>query len=285
MKNIICKNGNGQKIEFNYDFSPFFLAGCEGIHEVQNSISLDEMTVLDGARVIGTKTPPRPIVITAQMETDYVKNRNLLYQVFGQGTKGTFTYIEDDSIKEIDYICESVSVEDSGVIRNIQISLICPDPFFGDNEETKVVMAGEVAAFEFPHEFTEEGEEFSYRIDRKRVKVYNESGMMDLGLTIHVEVGGNVKNLVFTHLESGEYIAINAEFEKGDFITIFSERGNKNVILKNGEVASVNLNYKLSESSDFFALQTGENTIQYDAEEGEDNMDVALSYETKYPGV
>ena len=46
--------------------------------------------------------------------------------------------MEDEETRVIDYKVEELEIGEKGVIRNITISLLCPDPFFRDLEDLSV---------------------------------------------------------------------------------------------------------------------------------------------------
>ena len=102
MKRIICENEDGVQVEFNYNFEPFFLVSVDGIYTVTNNVVTSENTMVDGSTYQGSTTQQREIVITAQMESDYRANRDLLYKCFKPKSTGIFKYMEDGETRGID---------------------------------------------------------------------------------------------------------------------------------------------------------------------------------------
>lgn len=289
MKRILCKNEDGVQIEFNYDFAPFFLVSLDGVYTVSNNVVTSENTMVDGSTYQGSTTKQRNIVITAQMETDYQTNRDLLYKCFKPKSTGIFTYMEDEETRVIDYKVEELEIGEKGVIRNITISLLCPDPFFRDLEDLSVSMASWTGLFEWPHAFIEEKEPFAERTAEKLKEIENDSAADNIGITVTLEAEGPVINPAVYHAESGEFIKVGTEktpfsINAGDVVIITTETNNKAVYLVRDGVKT-EINEKLDEDSEFIQLQHGINTIKYTADAGEDYLNVTISYRFRYLGV
>ena len=289
MKRIICRNEDGVQVEFNYNFEPFFLVSVDGIYTVSNNVVTSENTMVDGSTYQGSTTKQRNIVITAQMESDYQKNRDLLYKCFKPKSTGLFTYMENEEVRVIDYKVEDIDIDEKGIVRNFTISLLCPDPFFRDLEDLSVSMASWTGLFEWPHEFLEEKEPFAERTAEVLKEIENDSSADNIGITVTLEAEGPVINPAVYHAESGEFIKIGTEerpfsVNAGDVVIITTETNNKAVYLVRDGVKT-EVNEYLDEDSDFIQLQHGTNTIRYAADAGEDYMNVTISYRFRYLGV
>lgn len=289
MKRILCKNEDGVQVEFNYDFAPFFLVSLDGVYTVSNNVVTSENTMVDGSTYQGSTTKQRNIVITAQMETDYQTNRDLLYKCFKPKSTGIFTYMEDEETRVIDYKVEELEIGEKGVVRNITISLLCPDPFFRDLEDLSVSMASWTGLFEWPHAFVEEKEPFAERTAEKLKEIENDSAADNIGITVTLEAEGPVINPAVYHAESGEFVKVGTEktpfsINAGDVVMITTETNNKAVYLVRDGIKT-EINEKLDEDSEFLQLQHGINTIKYTADAGEDYLNVTISYRFRYLGV
>lgn len=289
MKRIICKNSDNVQIEFNYDFAPFFLLGIDGVYSISNKVVTSENTMMDGSTYQGSTTQERNIVITAQMETNYKENRELLYKCFKPKTTGTLTYIEDEDTRVIDYKVEDIDIAEKGTVRNIVISLLCPDPFFRELNDTEISMSSWSSLFEWEHEFLEEKEEFATREAEPLKEMENDSAADNIGITITIVADGPVSNPAIYHVESGDFIAVGTEYNPllmsaGETLVITTHTNNKAVyIIREG--AKQEINEYLNEESEFIQLQHGINTIKYEADTGEDYMNVTISYRFRYLGV
>ena len=289
-RKIICINEDGVEVEFSYDENaPFFLESVDGVMQVNNKVTTSENTTVDGSTYQGSTTKQRNILITAHISRRHVYYRNTLYKCFKPKSAGQLTYKEEDEVRLIDYVVESVDIDDSGVVRNATISLICPEPFFKDEEDTVVTMAGWQNLFQFPHEFLPEKEAFGERVAEIIKEIDNDSAAEHIGIEIIIEAMGAVTNPAIYHTEQQEYIKIGTDNNplsifRGEKIRITTGTNEKAVYLIQGSTET-EINEYLDEGSDFIQLVHGKNTFTYAAAEGRDYMNVSIIYRLRYLGV
>lgn len=289
MRKIICTNEDNVSLNFGDTFSPFLLLNCDGIYSVDNNVSTSANIMIDGSTYLGTVTRMRNIVLTLADKNNHMFNRNLLYQLFKPKSPGTFTYIEDGDVKAIDYYVESISIDSVKRVRTATISLLCPDPFFKDLEDIKVLMAGWENGFIFPHEFIASGEALGTRLTEKLKEIPNESAADNIGITAILTAEGNVTNPGIFHVETNSIIKVGTTLKplnliNGEKVIITTSTNNKNVYLEsNGETTVIN--EYLDETSDFFQLQHGKNSLRYSADVGEDYLSVEIRFRYRYLGV
>lgn len=290
MKRIICRNENDIEVEFNYnEDADFFLVSLEGVYSVSNNVVTSENTMTDGSTYQGSTTKQRNIVITAFIDGDYQKRRDLLYKCFKPKSTGSFTYIEGDEKRTIDYKVEEIDIAETGVIRNVVISLICPDPFFKDLNDIVVTMAGWKRSFTWPHEFAAAKEPFGERIAEIIKTVENDSAADNIGIEILMQASGAVTNPALYHVEQDEHIKVGTadhalQLAAGEAVKITTGTNNKNVyLISNGQETKIN--EYLDEDSEFIQLTSGSNTFKYDADAGINYLNVTISYRFRYLGV
>ena len=289
-RKIYCRNEDGVEVSFDYDDeSAFFLESIDGVMSVTNNVTTSENTTVDGSTYQGSVTKQRNIVLTAHISKNHVYYRNLLYKCFKPKSNGLLTYAEENERRIIDYIVESVEIDEKGVVRNAVISLICPDPFFKDEEDTIVTMAGWEARFEFPHEFKAEKEPFGERVAEITKEIENESAADNIGVEITIEAMGVVTNPAIFHTEQDIFIKIGTEnhplsIGRGEVIRITTGTNEKAVYLVQGD-RETEINEYLDEGSDFIQLVHGKNTFTYAADSGRDYMNVTITYRFRYLGV
>lgn len=291
MKRITCKNEDNIQIEFSYDEdADFFLEELDGAYSVLNNVATSANTMTDGSTYQGSTTKQRNIVITTSFDDDYQNRRDFLYRAFKPKSPGTFTYYENEEVRQIDYIVESINIDEKGAIRNAVISLICPDPFFKDIQESETSMAGWVPGFEFVHEFLDGGEEFGTRVAEKVKTIENNAAADHIGLTIEIEATGPVTNPAIHHQEEDIFIRVGTAgnpfvMTAGQILRITTGTNEKNVYLIETDDTETKVNEYLDEGSDFIQLVHGLNTFIYEADGGVDYMNVTISYRLRYLGV
>lgn len=289
-KIITCRNEDNVQVEFSYDeYAEFFLVSLERAYSVSNNVVTSANTMTDGSTYQGSTTNQRNIVITAEFDQDYQARRDFLYKCFKPKTPGTLIYTEDGGQRQIDYYVESIDIDETGVSRNATISLVCPDPFFKDMQDVTVTMSGWEPCFEFPHEFTEDQEEFGVRIEELVKTIGNDSAADYIGIEIYMEATGCVKNPALYHVQQDIHIKVGTEsfpliLEPGDAVKITTGTNEKNVYLVSGGNTE-KINEYLDEESEFIQLVHGQNTFIYDADEGIDYLNVTIKYRFCYLGV
>lgn len=290
-RKVTCVNSDNLSIEFTDRFAPWLLENCDGIYESKNAVNTTENTMTDGSTYQGSNTRIRNIVLTLRDHptADHEKNRAILYNIFKPKQPGTFIYQENDSIKQIGYRVESINIDSVKRARQATISLLCPDPFFTDAQETVVHMSAWVDDFEWQHTFTANGESFGHRAAELLKTIENNSATDDIGITITISASGTVENPVITHVEKMESIEIGTseepfEMQAGDAVVITTHTNNKHVYLeRNG--ARTEINEFLSDDSVFIQLDNGANTFGYSADNGAGYMTISISFRYRYLGV
>ncbi len=288
-RTISCTNNNGMTIIFGESFSPFVLCDVDGIYYVGNNIVTTDNTTIDGAIFQGSTIAKRNVVLTVADKDEHQSHRSDLYKCFKVNTKGTLKYTENDNVKVIDYYIESLTITGTGEARKATISLLCPDPFFYDENETIKYMAEWNGSFTFPHNFTSLKEEFGYRSLIKIQNLVNNTEQSNIGLTFKITCSGDVKNIALSHVENSKhmYIGTSAKpfsMKATDVLEITTGVGDKHVYYTTDGVTTEINNY-LSEDSSFIQLSEGDNHIAYDADEGVANISIEIRYTFKYNGV
>lgn len=287
-RKVLCRGDSGTEVWFDYDFDPFFLYSLEGATRVQNNVITSENNVIDGSTYQGSTTRERNIVITGQMRENYRENREWLYKAFRPKSKGTLKFFENGETRVTEYYVEEIEIDDSGVVRNIVISLICPGAFFWAESDIHVDMASWEPLLEFDeedgHEFLEEGEEFGRFVAEQIKEIPHDSETDFTGMTITFRADDTVKNPALYHMEQDEFIRVNITMRAGDTITVTTQSKNKHAWLVRGGVKT-KINGDLDEDSEYIQLVNGENTLRYDADEGLDYLTVSIEYRELFLGV
>lgn len=290
-RSITCTNEDGISCVFTDAFSPWLLEDCTGIYEARNTVNTSANTMTDGSTYQGSTAAMRNIVLTLRdrPESDHLANRSLLYNLFKPKSEGNFRYSENGNTKEIAYYVESITIDTQPRARRATVSLLCPNPFFMDLEDFSVQMAGWISAFQWPHEFLPEGEEFGYRTSERLKAIENTSAADYIGITIMIEAKGPAQNPTIYHVEQGESITVGTQatplsLSTGDKVIITTHTNNKHVYLeRNG--SRTEINEYLSEDSEFIQLTHGSNTFGYSADVGEAYLTVTISFRYHYLGV
>lgn len=283
MVTVRCENDNGISAVFTYDHdaTEFFLVSLEGVYEMKNAVHTSQNATTDGSDFGGEALEQRNIVITANIRRNYRENRDYLSRVFKKGAWGTFYHTEDGHTRKIRYRVESINVDDKGIIRQVAISLICPDPYFKDDAATRIEMASWESAWEFPCEIPEEGMEFGIR-SKETIKVVDNESTTAIGIKMTIIAEDIVVNPQIMNVTTGETLKLLCTMLPDDQIVITTQQGEIDVILYRGE-EEIDYNYTVDEDNeDYVQLETGRNYINYTADSGGDYMNVNFDFENCY---
>lgn len=285
---ITCTNEDGFSITFNeIEFSPFLLAGIDGIYDSKNNVYVSENSMIDGAVYQGSVAEYRNIVLHLKDLKDFPENRNALNRLFKEKSKGILIFWEADADpRKIEYYVESLESTENHDVRLHDISLICPDPFFYDVDASTEEMALWVSAFTFPFSSPSTGFIFGYKDNSRIQTIQNDFAEDNIGITIIMSCLGGVTNPSITHVETNSSIHIGHENKPfnmvaGDIVTITTATGNKHVTLTRNGVTS-EINHYLTEDSVFIQLMRGSNSFGFGADSGVNNLTITLEYTYKY---
>lgn len=292
MRTITCTNNNGYSMTFdNSAFSPFLLAHVDGIYGFENNLSISTNNMTDGGTFQGNTARPRAITLVImdkpEMTNDNAQSsRDILYLLFSKDNLGTLTYTENGSSREINYRVEKMTVGDAKK-RLYFIYLRCEDPFFYDINTKSRDIAATIAAFEFQHEFYQY-EEISFRSQERLARIVNDNAVGGIGLEITIVAADDVTNPAIIHVENNERIQVGSSAKPfnmivGDMLKITTGTNDKHVYLIRDGVRT-EVNQYLTEDSEFIQLNVGVNNIGYEADSGEYNLRVRVSYKLKYGG-
>lgn len=287
MKKIICENKNKDKVKFTYDF-PFFLETIDGLHSVIGTVTTVSSAFGIGESYSGTSIQKRPITITGIIKDNFEARRKTLYKIFPLKTEGTLYYYENekDQGKKITYIVEDVEIDEKGMPRTFTISLICPNPYFKDLEESEVSMATWTPAFCFPMISEKDvGIEFATKNITTMGTITNETNI-DLGTTIHFIAHGQVVNPYIVNVETQEQMLIEIEMAAGDEIVITTHRGNKKInLIEDSTKIPKDIIHFMKYGSKFLQMHSGVNTLRAGAKSNEENLETKVYYSNEYEAV
>ena len=207
--------------------------------------------------------------------------------------------IETDTRKvRIDGYIESNEPAIFSQNESIEISIICPNPYFYDDDgegKQVTIFYGLEPLFEFP--FSNESLSKPL-IEFGQIQNYTEQtvlyeGDADTGVTITMYAIGKVKNIgIFNtltreemHLDTTKIESLTGEgIKSGDTIIISTVIGDKTVTLLRDGVYTNILNC-IAKDSDWFQITKGDNVFAYTAEEGISNLQFRIENDVLYEGV
>lgn len=284
-KKIICESYFGDKITFEHKF-PFFLESVDGLHEVLGTVAGMKSAYAIGESYIGTSVEKRNIIIKGAIRDDIINCRQKLYRVFPLKTTGIFKYIDGDLKRKIEYRVESIRINEKGLYKHFQISLICQNPYFTDIDKKNLQMATWSPAFKFLLKIPKNtGIKFGVKNTTSMAVIENNNNL-EYGITITFTANDTVKNPMLFNVDSREEMKIEKTMQAGDKIIVHTYRENKNIYYVPVSTGiEENINNLMIYGSKFLQVHRGKNTFRYNAEENVDNLEARIEYLTEYEAI
>lgn len=244
-----------------------------GLQEIVVEYEMTKNAIGNGTIITGWYMPEREIQIVAKIPRDsvdstlrYFKANKNLVMVIGK--------------RKIDVVAQSVNVNwSTGFYNNprITIDLIAPDPYFYSTSDFGENIAKSTPGFGFPWRYSpDEPVNFGYKMFNDQT-IFKNDGDDAVGFKLKIQAVGEVSNVKFENLKTGEYIKVIQTLSKDDELEISTVVGDS-YIRFNGE----DIFDKIDHLSDFFKIKVGDNVLKYSADSGETEMNVYLYYTPKY---
>lgn len=258
MFTLKLKNENNEVVELTHN-SNYTITEITGLNPSKATINTNDLALLDGARFNSAKINQRNIVITMKINQPVETNRINLYKYCIPKKSIKLLYENSTRSVYIDGYIESVDCNFFSNLETMQISIICPKPFFIDSTTTTI-------------NFTD-----------NLTQTFTNSGDIECGGIFTIKCG-NITGKPIISNNRGESFTINYAFRENDEIIIDMRDGNKSVMLLRDD-EYINILNRIDLSSKWFKLTTGSNTISISVTTGANDVECMLEYNKYYIGV
>lgn len=270
----------------------FQILSIEGLNPPNAQINTSVIAGMDGARFNSSKLDTRNIVVSIKICGDIERNRLRLYSFFVTKQRCRFYYKNDSLDAFAEGYIESVECAIFTESEVMQISIICPDPYFKSAQEIIDDISKTVKLFEFPFAIEYEmspivghmyGIEFS-RFEANRI--VNVESRSENGIIIEVEIFHPVNKIEILKVDTNEKFTLEYEFQIFDKVVINTAKGQKSATLMRDN-DEINLFTSIGKGSVFFQLKNGDNNFTYRIDDMEHDRDVAVTikHRNQYQGV
>ena len=282
MFNLKVENAKGQILQLSQNESLYQILNIEGLTPPNASIFTSSIVNVNGEKYKSSKVEMRNIVLTLRVNGEVEKNRIALYQFFKTSKKCTLYYSNGTRDVYIDCYCEGFEGDFFTQSQELQISLICPSPFFKDVDSILYDFSKTVAMFEFP--FSDDNFVVADLQNEKVTTIVN-NGEIATGLLITmVGMTDNVLNPAIYNVETGEYFRIETTLNKSDTLIINTNKGEKSVTkIVNG--MKINELNNVSGTSTWLQLENGIHNFTYNTDSFDSKLKVTVEFNTLYEGV
>ena len=290
IEKLIYTNERGESITFSHA-SIFHTNEVSGLSDVRNEIYSINSMGQDGDTYLGNRIQSREIEIVGSIrerDKDRMRDyRRQMNRVLNPQYSATLTYEYGDFRRVIDCkIDNAPAFTRKAIFQDFTIQLLCLNPFWREETETREDIATWIGGFEFPVPDGLElydGWEIGYRQPSLIVNVYN-SGDVKSGIRIEFRAIGAVTNPVLLNVDTREFIKLNISLVAGDVLTVSTGYGEKAVKLNRGGTITDAFRY-LDVDSSYLQIAVGDNLFRYSADANAENLEVSIYHNNLYLGV
>lgn len=231
-----------------------------------NDIATAENMFGDGGCIVGERAAVRTMRLMVRLCGEQSAARKRL----GNIRNGILHFSEGNIQRKIECTHARTEYDITNMSDRAEVTFICAEPFFCDENAVSAAVGGVVGLWEFPWEIPAAAEfEFSAVNDSPCADIYN-GGDVPCGFTVVINVRRDINGLKICEPVSGKYIEVKMDIPSGSTVKIDTRCGRKSVILyQTAENIPLDITSAVVYGSEFFPLQRGMNRVYfYDSEVG-----------------
>lgn len=277
------ENTKGNEIRLTQNESEYQIVNVEGLAPPKAELYTNVVASMDGGKFKSSKMDMRNLVLTVKINGDVEANRINLYKYFGAGKWCKVYYKNGSRDVYIEGYVETIDCDLFTINQQMQISIVCPTPYFKSVDIIYTDISIVIAGFTFPFTIDEAGVIISQLIPNKVTTVIND-GEFATGFEIVMRaLADNISTPTIYNSDTGEYISVSVLLNKGDVLRINTNKGSKSIKkIVNGVETNI-INY-LENGSTWLQLEAGANNFTYSVNSAE-RLEVVFEYHHQYEGV
>lgn len=279
-------NANGELLELTGHETQYQVMSIRGLNPPNAQINLSTVVGMDGANFNSSKLETRNIVIMLRLNGDVESNRLLLYSIVQTKELCTFYYQNDSRDVYIEGYVDSVECDYFNMSEVMQISIICPQPYFKALDEIIDDISKVIPQFTFPFSINIGEPVVISSLDAQRVTNVQNVSASQTGVIVEITFEDSASEVKIQNTETGEFIELEYSFLAGDVVTINTNKGQKKISLVRDGGTS-NIFPALQSGSTFFQLNTGDNFFSYAVDNGDNDsaVNILFKHYSIYRGV
>ena len=283
MLQVIAENKYNDRINLTQN-AQYALLSVGGVTPPTAIINTAVIATNDGGVFNSSRLNMRNIVLTIAPQNSIETNRISLYKYF-KAKQYIKLYLENNTRSVwIDGYIETIDGDLYAENQQLQISIICPDPYFKDTATGNYTFSNVISLFKFPFAIEETpGVPISKLGEFVEIAINNNSDD-ETGVIITILANGEVVNPTIYNMTTNEHFALDVTMETGDIIKIDTRRGHKGVTLNRDGIITNILNNMVPGSS-WLNLPVGDNIFSYTCSEGSEYAIINVTLQPIYEGV
>lgn len=276
---IKIENARGEVLDLSAD--PRYVPILQNGGPPGAAINHSKVGTAHGSKYNSSTVEPRNLLLTIYLKGDIARARRNLYRYIIPSGYIKVYYQEEDLDLWIDGYVETAEVDPWTQNENMAVSILCPEPFWKDIQETYTDASVVSSLFEFPFAIEEAGVEFSL-VDKSKSTLIQNDGTVEAGATFELIATNRSLQPRIYNLTTGKYMGFYVDMFPGDRLIINTSDHNKRVTYIKDGVESNYIN-TLMEGSEWLKMAIGANEYSYTVDEGE--MELRIYHTNMYIGV
>lgn len=284
MFTLKVENQDQQQLSLSGNESRYQIVNIKGLNPPKANIFTHEIANMDGEKFKSSKLEMRNIVITVKINGNVEENRVHLYEYFRTGQWCKLYYSNDSRNVYIEGYCENMEMDLFVINQEMQISIVCPDPYLKSMRFIYADISKTIGNFEFPFDIEEEGIEFTI-FDNLRITTLTNGGEVETGIKITLTaINDDVSVPIIYNSDTMEYMKLNTTIAEGEVVVINTQKGSKS-IKKIANGLETNIINSLDDGSTWLQMKVGINRFTYSTSSNDGNLRIEFESNVLYEGV
>lgn len=282
MFSLKIENANGEIFELTHDSENYNIIGVQGLTPPPIVINASTGGNVDGTFYNSSRLNQRNIVITIVLNGDIESNRQRLYQIFNLKKPCTIYFKNANRDVKIQGYVETLEADLFTQREQVQVSIICPRPYFEDLNTIYTELSQIIRMFEFPFEI-EQPIPFSEIEENPLCTIIN-AGDAESGFVMRLSFTATITELKIYNTTTQKFIGFDYTFLDQDELTINTMSGQMGVTLIR-DSQEINLLNFIAANSTWLKLALGENKFTYTTSDFTENVNITFITTNLYGGV
>lgn len=283
MFSLKIENSRGELFELTHNPN-YAVVRVDGLTYPSTTVNTSAGASIDGTFYNSSRVDQRNIVITVILQGDIETNRQQLYRIFAIKKPCTIYFKNKNRDVSIVGYVEVLEGDLFSMREQVQISIICPRPYFEDMDYIYAEMSTVWNGFEFPFNVPFGAPiPFSEIVEYPLVTI-NNKGDTDTGFVMNISFTGIITGLKIANTTTQQFMEFVYVFHDGDELTIDTRSGHMKCELVRNAVTYNILNW-LSDDSTWLKLDYGDNEFTYTVDAHEENVTIRFTATALYGGV
>ena len=283
MFSLKIENSRGELFELTHNPN-YAVVRVDGLTYPSTTVNTSAGASIDGTFYNSSRVDQRNIVVTVILQGDIETNRQQLYRIFAIKKPCTIYFKNKNRDVSIIGYVEVLEGDLFSMREQVQISIICPRPYFEDMDYIYAEMSTLWNGFEFPFSVP-----FGSAIPFSELVAYplvtiNNRGDAETGFIMNISFTGVITGLKIANTTTQRFMQFSYLFNSGDEVTIDTRSGHmKCELVRNATTYNI-LNW-LTDDSTWLKLDYGDNEFTYTVDAHEENVTIRFTATALYGGV